>query len=201
MSEFSTPTQGGLPFSSEVTPETTPQEPPKEETPPAVDAGAEESPEAIAPQESMVSSDESQKTPEKLYTEEELDTFWDAVLKNEPYLERVSFGKGSRKMIVVFKTRGSDEVSEIHDSLDQMDIRYRPKFNLKYAQYLLATSLHSYNGKLLPSEASNSETLLEARVKFVQNLSEPVAGALNKALLEFEAKIAELQKAVFSDDF
>ena len=195
--DFSTPPAQGLPFQAPAPPAAATSKPQPEAEPeaPNEDSVEESAEEGITPE-----TPDTDGLPEPTYTQAELDNFWDSILANKPYMEKQYFGKGERKIEVVFKTRGSDEVNEIHDALDAMNIRYRPKFNLKYSQYLLASGLHSYNGRILPSKEDLGEAMQD-RLDFVKKLSETVVAALSSKLLDFERKVEAMQKEVFSEDF
>jgi hypothetical protein len=197
----SAPAAGGLPFAGESegveieeTTEFVPPESEKEVIEPSELAGDSEKLE----EEAVKTEAPAQK---KLFTEEELDKFWDATLANEPYLESMSLGKGKRKLSFTFKTKGTSELNEIAELMEEESITMKARWDLIQSQYLLAASLHSYNRKLLPTKDTEKRTVLQLKRDFLDNLPSPVASGLLFKLQTFDAKIAAMQQEVFSEDF
>lgn len=191
----------GLPFSgasegvpSEPTAVPVPEVPKEESIDPSNLAG-----DSSALEEEAAKLEPSEK--KNLFTEEELDKFWDATLANEPYTESVSFGKGSRKISVTFKTKGTSDLNEISEYMEEESITMKDRWNLVQGQYLLAASLHAYNRKILPNTPTDTRSVIQLKRDFIEKLPAHVAGSLMISLRKFDQKIAAMQQEVFSEDF
>jgi hypothetical protein len=143
---------------------------------------------------------------EVTFTSLELDKFWDAVLKNEPYIEEISVGKAPRTLNFVFKTRGTSEFNEIQELLEARSINLQKHWDILNQQYLLASSLYSFNGKKLPSEPEKQgevviRSAVERRLQFVEGLPQSMVARLLRKLGWFEEKVSKMQEEVFSENF
>lgn len=142
------------------------------------------------------------------YTQDELDDFWTATLNNQPYIITGEIGKPPRTIGYSFKTRGTDEVNEMAALMEDMNIAMKDRWNNIQSGLALASSLHSYNGKVLATEPLRDpksnviiKTALQQRYDFLSTLPQVITQGLSVRLWWFDIKLAAMQREVFSENF
>lgn len=142
------------------------------------------------------------------YTEDELDDFWTATLSNQPYIITGEIGKAPKTIGYSFKTMGTDEVNEMSALMEEMNISTRDRWNAVQLDLALASSLHSYNGKVLATEPLRDpksnviiKTALQQRYDYISSLPQVITGGLKFRLGWFDIKLAAMQREVFSENF
>jgi hypothetical protein len=138
-------------------------------------------------------SDTPEKEDEKLdeekpkYDKDELIRIFDEIIFSGEYLEDVTI-KG--KLKVQFRTRTSEEVSEISRVIDATTYNLLSTMNEARMILNLQYALTSYQGRSLVGVS------VEDKAKFIKRLPAPVIGAILDALYKFDDKVFEACKEI-----
>ena len=123
----------------------------------------------------------------------------DSVIKNDVYKETVKLSKDTDAVVSTRDVRFNDKLNKVIDELKSDKVAV---FSQVSSKYQLAGSLVSYAGQQLPAftpmmEDVQWEEVMNARLKFVEQIPSPVFLALVGKLAKFDLKMT----AVFSEGY
>lgn len=138
--------------------------------------------------EPEIPQEESEK---KLFSEEELLSFWDCMLNNKPYTEDFDI----RGFKFTLKSRESSEISEVVKYIDSLEYELVSTSQFYQMEANMAVSVLSIKG-----ENFQNKTLSE-KIESLRRLPAPVSRLLASKVTKFDSKIFEMSEEVSSENF
>lgn len=121
-------------------------------------------------------------------SEEEINQFWDSMLKNEPFILDYEI----RSIKFSFRTRTASEIEANVSRMDKMESNLSATLQFYNDEAVLACSLHSFG------DTDLSKLSFEKKVDFLRKIPGPIARILAEKLKEFDAKVYRMTEEVLS---
>ena len=124
-------------------------------------------------------------------SDDEVNLFWNCMLKKEPYRETFNF-KG---LSFELKTRTSGEIKKVIALMDSITYQYSATENYYNMEATIALAMTHYGSEKLEGR------LLEKNIEFVRDLPSPITKIIGDKLGEFDSKVFKMTEIVSSGNF